>query len=357
MSEQSADGVEHARLRHHGDVDARPGMLDFAVNVRGSAPPEWLRARLAARLGELGRYPSAEDERVARAAVAARHGRRADEVLLLAGAAEGFAMLPRLASRAAAVVHPSFTEPELALRAAGIPVRRVVLSPPYVLDPGAVPDDADLVVVGNPTNPTSVLHAAETIRALCAPGRIVVVDEAFADAVPGEPQSLAHTSVPGLLVLRSLTKTWALAGLRCGYFLGDPALLTRLAHGRPHWPLGTLQLEAIAATAQPHAVAEAERIAQRAVDERGVMIDRLRALGVTVHTPAEGPFLLLSVPDGALLRKHLADKGIAVRRADTFPGLGPNHLRVAVRAAADVDRLIEAIVTAPAGVARADERR
>ncbi|MGW4249391.1 Rv2231c family pyridoxal phosphate-dependent protein CobC, partial [Nocardia sp. NPDC004722] len=64
-----------AGLRHHGDVDALPGMVDFAVNVQGSAPPEWLRERLAARLGELGRYPSEADERAARAAVAARHGR------------------------------------------------------------------------------------------------------------------------------------------------------------------------------------------------------------------------------------------------------------------------------------------
>ena len=56
-----------------------------------------------------------------------------------------------------------------------------------------MPDEADLVVVGNPTNPTSVLHAREQILALRRPGRIVVVDEAFADAVPGEPESLAAT--------------------------------------------------------------------------------------------------------------------------------------------------------------------
>lgn len=91
------DSVDPAMLRHHGDVEARPGMLDFAVNVQGLAPPNWLRERLAARLTDLGRYPSSDDEHAARAAVAARHGRSPDEVLLLAGAAEGFAMLPRLA--------------------------------------------------------------------------------------------------------------------------------------------------------------------------------------------------------------------------------------------------------------------
>ncbi|WP_051026781.1 Rv2231c family pyridoxal phosphate-dependent protein CobC [Nocardia higoensis] len=335
-----SDTVDHALLRHHGDVDARPGMLDFAVNVQGSAPPAWLRARLAARLDDLGRYPSAADHDAARTAVATRHGRLADEVLLLSGAAEGFALLPRLAPRLAALVHPSFTEPELALREAGVPVTRVVLDRPYTLDPAAVPEDADLVVLGNPTNPTSVLHPAETIRALRRPGRVVVVDEAFMDAIPGEPESLASTAGPDILVLRSLTKTWALAGLRCGYFLGDPALLGRLAHGRPHWPLGTLQLEAIIATASPDALAESESCARALDGRRAAMAERLTDLRIDVHLPAQAPFLLLRVPDGEMVRHRLAERGIAVRRADTFPGLGPEHLRVAVRGEHEVGRLI-----------------
>ncbi|WP_159840247.1 Rv2231c family pyridoxal phosphate-dependent protein CobC [Nocardia sp. CY41] len=344
------DTVDRAKLRHHGDVDARPGMLDFAVNVQGTAPPEWLRLRLAGRLSDLGRYPSAEDAEAARRAVAARHGRVPGEVLLLAGAAEGFALLPRLAPRSAAVLHPSFTEPELVLLEAGVPVTRVVLESPYRLDPAAVPPEADLVVLGNPTNPTSVLHPADTIRALRRPGRVIVVDEAFADAVAGEPESLAADPAPDLLVLRSLTKTWALAGLRCGYFLGAPDVLARLGRGRPHWALGTLQLEAIAATASPAAVAESERCARTLAVHRAAMIERLTGLGVAVHTPAAGPFLLLRVPDGELLRKHLAVEGIAVRRADTFPGLGPDHLRVAVRGAEEVDRLVAAFRSADFGI-------
>ena len=166
-------------LRHHGDVDAAPGLLDFAVNVRGSRPPAWLRARLAAALDGLGSYPSAAQDAAARAAVAARHGRDPAEVLVLGGVAEGFALLPALAPRSAAVVHPSFTEPEVALRRAGVPVRRVPTDIDYRLQPERVSGDADLVVLGNPTNPTSVLHPAEVVRALAQPGRVLVVDEAF----------------------------------------------------------------------------------------------------------------------------------------------------------------------------------
>lgn len=305
-------------------------MLDFAVNVRADQPPSWLVDRLVARVADLGVYPSDADEQRARAAVAARHTRGAHEVALLAGAAEGFALLPGLASRSAALIAPSFTEPEVALAAAGVPFGHVVLAPPYHLADGAVPDAADLVVVGNPTNPTSVLHSREQIAALRRPGRIVVVDEAFADAVPGEAQSLAAEALPDVVVLRSLTKTWALAGLRVGYALGPAELLEKMTARRAHWPLGTLQLEAIIACSAPEAVAEAERGAQRLRRLRAEMVDGLISIGVDVVDGC-APFVLFAVEDAELMRKRLDGKGIAVRRCDTFVGLDGQFLRAAVR--------------------------
>src|SRR5690349_19158591 len=106
-------------------------MLDFAVNVRPGGPPSWLTDRLAARLPDLGSYPSAADQRRAVEAVAARHDRAADEVALLAGGAEGFALLAGLRPRLAALVAPSFTEPEAVLAAAGVPIHHVVLPYPF----------------------------------------------------------------------------------------------------------------------------------------------------------------------------------------------------------------------------------
>jgi histidinol-phosphate aminotransferase len=326
---------QRAQLRHHGDVDAAPGLADFAVNVALDRPPAWLLAELTAELAGLGRYPSAESDAAARQAVADRHGRSPDEVLVLAGAAEGFALLPGLRPRLAAVLHPSFTEPEIALVDAGVPVHRVPLRPDdgYLLRPDLVPAEADLVVLGNPTNPTSVLHPANTVRALARPGRVLVVDEAFMDAVPGEPQSLAGDRLPGLVVLRSLTKTWALAGLRAGYALAAPSLLAQLGRHRPQWPISSLVLTAVRACATPAAVAEAHVAATDLVAHRAWLVDRLAELpGIDVHQPAAAPFLLLRVPDGVRLRTALRARGIAVRRADTFPGLTPNHLRIAVRA-------------------------
>ncbi|GAA5147723.1 Rv2231c family pyridoxal phosphate-dependent protein CobC [Pseudonocardia eucalypti] len=337
-------------LRHHGDVDAAPGLLDFAVNVRGSRPPDWLRERLVAAVDRLGRYPSAADDLAAREAVARRHGRRPEEVLILAGAAEGFAMLPGLRPSRPVVLHPGFTEPEVALRAAGLDVRRVFTDAGdgHRLRPEAVPADADLVVLGNPTNPTSVLHPAAEVARLARPGRVLVVDEAFADAVPGEPESLsARADVPGILVLRSLTKTWALPGLRAGYALGDPELLARLSAARPPWPVGTLVLEAVRACCEPAALAEAAAAAEELSAHRAWLAGALAELpGVRVHGPAAGPFLLLTVPGGAQVRSGLRDAGVAVRRCDTFPGLTEDQLRVAVRPPGEAGALVGALARA-----------
>jgi len=316
--------------RYHGDQAAGPGLLDFAVNVRHPGPPAWLQRRLAARLADLGRYPGAADHAVAVSAVAGRHGVAEDRVLLLAGGSEGFALLPALRPGRAALIAPSFTEPEVVLGAAGVPVDHVVLPAPFRLSGVPVPESADLVVLGNPTNPTGVLHPREAVLALRRPGRLVVVDEAFADAVPGEPESLAGLDLPDVLVLRSLTKTWALAGLRVGYALGPPEVLARLAAGRPHWPLGTLQLEAIAACCDPDALAEARAGARQLVSHRAQMAAALRALGLEV-VDGSAPFVLFAAPDAELIRKRLHADGIAVRRCDTFVGLGQNYLRVAVR--------------------------
>ncbi len=319
-----------AAARYHGDQAAEPGMLDFAINVRHAQPPAWLIQRLAARLPDLARYPHVADECAAIQAVAARHGRARDDVALLNGAAEGFALIPNLRPTLAAVIAPSFTEPAVALRSAGVRVHHVVLERPFGLAGAQVPDNADLVVVGNPTNPTSVLHSREKILALRRPGRIVVVDEAFVDAIPGEPESLAGEPLPDVLVLRSLTKTWSLAGLRVGYALGAPDVLARLTAPRAHWPVGTLQLTAIAACCAPDAVAEAAAGARRLATLRSEMVSGLRSAGVE---PVDGcaPFVLFSVPDAELMRKHLHTKGIAVRRCDTFVGLDGRYLRAAVR--------------------------
>ncbi|MEU7786692.1 Rv2231c family pyridoxal phosphate-dependent protein CobC [Amycolatopsis sp. NPDC049159] len=329
-------------LHHHGDREVGPGLVDLAVNVRLPRPPSWLRAELVSALDTLAAYPSSVD---AAAAVAARHGRAVEEVLVTAGAAEAFTLLASaLRPRRAVVVHPQFTEPEAALRAAGHDVSRVILSETdgFVLDPALVPADADLVFVGNPTNPTSVLHPASALLALTRPGRLLVVDEAFLDAVPGEGESLA-AGHPGVVVLRSLTKTWGLAGLRAGYVLAEPGVVERLRAVQVPWSVSTLAGVATVACCRPSALEEAEKLAYAAESDREYLVSGLASAGVAVLGDPRGPFVLVRAPGGAALRERLRDAGYAVRRGDTFPGLGPDHLRLAVRDRATTDAFLKAL--------------
>ncbi|MFI1735325.1 Rv2231c family pyridoxal phosphate-dependent protein CobC [Streptomyces acidicola] len=339
-------------LRHHGDAEVRDDgavLTDLAVNVRADTPPAWLRDRIAESLAGTGlaAYP---DGRAARAAVAERHGLPVERVLLTAGAAEAFVLLAHaLKVRQPIVVHPQFTEPEAALRDAGHTVDRVLLRPEdgFRLDPAAVDDDADLVVIGNPTNPTSVLHPARLICELARPGRTLVVDEAFMDAVPEERESLAgRLDVTGLVVLRSLTKTWGLAGLRIGYVLAAPETILELERAQPLWPVSTPALAAAEACVSPRALAEAASAARRVAADRAHLVAGLREFapdGLVVAEPAEGPFVLVRLPRAARVRHHLRGLGYAVRRGDTFPGLDDGWLRLAVRDRVTVNGFLQAL--------------
>ncbi|MET9726202.1 Rv2231c family pyridoxal phosphate-dependent protein CobC [Streptomyces zaomyceticus] len=333
-------------LRHHGDAEVRDEkLIDLAVNVRTNTPPDWLRERIADSLTGLAAYP---DARAARAAVAERHDLPSNRVLLTAGAAEAFVLLARaLPVRRPVVVHPQFTEPEAALRDVGHEVGRVLLREEdgFRLDPAAVPEDADLVVIGNPTNPTSVLHPAASIAALARPGRTLVVDEAFMDAVPGERESLAgRTDVPGLVVLRSLTKTWGLAGLRIGYVLAEPETVEALEGAQPLWPVSTPALVAAEACMSRVALAEAEHAAHRIGVERAHLLAGLAEFDeVRTVEGSEGPFVLLRIDGADAVRERLRSLGFAARRGDTFPGLDRNWLRIAVRDRVTTNRFLQAL--------------
>jgi cobyrinic acid a,c-diamide synthase len=328
-------------LRHHGDREATPGLVDFAVNVHPAPMPRWLEAAIKDSVDDLARYP---DPTPAEAALAAHHHRDRGDVLATSGAAEAFTLIARLRPwRKAVVVHPQFTEPDVALASAGTTPVHVSLNTErgFTLDPTAVPDDAGLVVVGNPTNPTGVRHPSSALRQLTRPGRLVVVDEAFND---DGGESLADERIPGLLVVRSLTKLWAIAGLRAGYVLGEPDTIADLRDLQPPWSVSTPAAAAMIACTTDEAVTEAKarngQVAQwRAHLERG-----LTAAGIE-HVPSTAPFVLARPGTGMHAALRAAD--FAVRRCDTFPGLDDSWIRIAVRPPEVSTRLLEAL-SAPA---------
>jgi len=334
-------------LRRHGDELVRPGDADHAVNVLAGGPPPWLREALEAALStRTGAYP---DEAEAVAAVAALHGRSPEEIVPTNGAAQALWLLPAaLRPSFAACVHPGFTEGEAALHAHGVPVARVLRDPErsFALDPAAVPEAADLVLAGNPASPSGTLDPAAALLALRRPGRTVVVDEAFMDLVPGEAGSLVRDAPADVVVVRSLTKSLSVPGLRAGYAVAAPALADRLRAVRPPWSANALALAALTAAARrPDALAAA---AQRAACEREDLVRGLKGIERLRTWPASANFCLVEVPDGTHVAGALRDHGIAVRPAASFPGLGPSHLRITARGPAENARLVAVLRAAVA---------
>jgi cobyrinic acid a,c-diamide synthase len=351
-AEISRSSVRHeesvvADLSHHGDVEATDGLMDFAVNVYAGPRPTFLDDALSAGLVAADRYP---DPTAARQALAKRHGRTPDEVLPTSGASEAFELLARVRSwRRPVVIHPGFTEPHAALIRAGRDVTVVQTDTDFRLRPERVPADADLVVIGNPTNPTGVLHPVADLLALSRPGRMVVVDEAFMDVVRGETNSLArpdgrltsavhNPELGGIVIVRSLTKHWSIPGIRAGYVLADPDTIAALADLQTPWSVSTPALAAMVALAD--AGDDSDRRAADLTTWTEHLTIELRARGIRT-SDSRAPYVLAQVGRG--VHAALRDLGIAVRRADTFPGLDPTWVRIAARPPEQTAHLLTAL--------------
>ncbi len=213
----------------------------------------------------MDRLDARPDPTAAVRAVARRHDRHEDEVLLTAGASDALHLLLRV------------------LR----PQRPVAVDAWHDVLPAGPVDDADLVLVGSPSPLTGRVPEGLPEQAR---RRTVVVDEAWGDAADG---SLAGER--GLVVVRSLSRTWGLAGLRVGYLLAEPALVARLRAAQQPWPLSTPALTALETCLARGPVRAAEKAS---AEGRARLAEALTALGLAVLPGAQGPYLLCDgVPD------------------------------------------------------------
>ncbi len=327
-------------LRHHSDATTGESFLDLAVNVFDAPRPAWLDDALREAVAGVQAYPDAEP---ARAAVARLHARDVSDVLPTAGAAEAFTLVARLRPwRRPVVVHPQSTMPHTALEAAGHRVTAVLCRPEdgFALDPAAVPTDADLVVVGNPTAPPGVRHRAASLRALQRRGRLLLVDEAFMDAVPGETETLVREHLEGVVVVRSLAEHWSIPGIRAGYVVGDPDVVGAMAAQQTPWSVSGPAVAAAVACTGTVATAESRERAATIAEWREALQRGLAERGIE-HVPSAAPFVLARLGLGG--HAALRAQGVAVRRADSFSGLGAAWVRIAVRPRETTLRLLSTL--------------
>ena len=338
-------GPDYAELAALG---IRPeNLLDFSVNSNPLGPSP--RALRALELVDVARYPDTEALRL-RAGLAAEHDADPAEVLVGNGSVELIWLLADAylgPGDRALVVGPTFGEYAAATRRRGAEVVEVLggaadgYRPPLaeVLTRIAATRPR-LVFVCNPNNPTGHLRAPDELAAIldACGDALVVVDEAYLDFVDGAATALALRRDPRVVVLRSLTKNFGLAGLRLGYLVAHPDVVAALAHARPPWTVNAFaQAAGLAALGDPDHLDAGRRLARKA---KALVVDGLTRLGLPC-LPSRANFWLVEVGDAAGLRRELLRRGILLRDCASF-GL-PGHARIAARPLDECERLLDVV--------------
>lgn len=329
-------------------------LLDFSASINPLGLPPSVEAAIHAALPSVVHYPEPRASALA-GAVSTYHGLSPEQVLPAHGSTELIYLLARaLAPRRALILHPAFSEYEAALELVGAGLQHELLEEAH----GFLPEPSrllpslagqDLVILANPNNPAGSLIPKPALLALVeaahAAGATTVVDEAFVDFVEEASlkKDLAH--FPHLLLLRSLTKCFALPGLRVGYALGSPELLARLSPWKEPWSLNALgEAAAVAALADREYQERFRVLVPRWREELRKGLEKLGALRVF---PGAANYLLVRLLDSGLtapvLTARLLQERIAIRDCSSFRGLGPAFIRLAVRRPEEHRVLLEAL--------------
>ncbi|RKN72946.1 cobyric acid synthase [Paenibacillus ginsengarvi] len=337
------------RYGHGGDLTTAEAMfgkpsgqfLDFSSNMNPFGPPDIVGKLLAEKWRELARYPDPA-VRSLRRTIAAFYGIPEESVLVGNGAAELIDLSVRaLKPHKVGLARPSFSEYEEAVLKIGGDIVDIPLAE---ADGFALREEplreaaakADLLVLGHPNNPTGRLADVGLLRRLVRDGVPLVVDEAFVDFTPAE-QSVSLIRLAAetkqLYVIRSMTKFFAIPGIRLGFMVAHPDEIRRLADLQVPWSVNAIAQwigEAVFAEE-----AYAERTRRWLAEERPRLTQTLQSLGLRVY-PSDANFLLAAIPERSgfgvkELQRRMGEKGVLVRDASLFPGLDASYFRVAVR--------------------------
>ena len=338
-----------ARLEYGGEV------LDFSANLNPLGMPEAVRRAAEKAAADCIHYPDPFCRELRRA-IACHDGIPSpDWVLCGNGAADLiFRLVLALGAGRALVTAPTFSEYETALRWRGCEVVYHTLTPENGFDLteeilGQVDRELDVLFLCTPNNPTGRLIPQTLLLELLKRCREtetrLVLDECFLPLSDGAGPGLApwlEAYAGQLILLRALTKSYAVPGLRLGYALtGDHALAGAVAAAGPPWSVsvpaqaaGTVAMELC-----PHWPAQARAFLQA---ERPRLAAELRALGLTV-TEGQANYLLFRAAGTAGLKERLLARGILIRSCANYRGLGPDYYRVCVRSGEENWRLLAAL--------------
>ncbi|WP_046246100.1 pyridoxal phosphate-dependent aminotransferase [Hymenobacter terrenus] len=333
-------------LHGHGDDGYRHSqkiIADFSTNVWYGGEPAGLKEYIFSQWPTVNRYPEVLAESLA-AQVAAHHGVAPAQVLISSGTTESLYLVAQAwAGRCSTVLTPSFAEYEDACRLHGHELR---FRPWNELQPDTRLD-SDLVFICNPNNPTGSVLESNVLDALLAnnPGTVFVLDEAFIEFT-----TRIQTATPrlmrfdNLLILRSLTKAYAIPGLRLGYVVGPAALIARLVQQKAPWAVN-----ALAAAAGNFIFAHYTKVqlplSQLLADKAALAARLAENPGLEIF-PSHTHYFLGATGHGtaAELKRWLLDRhGLLIRDAANFRGLTLAHFRIGTRNATDNLLLINAL--------------
>ena len=354
----------HSAAAPHGgnlaDVARRYGvdaesLADFSASINPLGQPAAVGRILREAADSLLHYPDPDCTELARALAEAR-GCAPSQVIVGNGSNELIYLLCRvLDPRRAVIAEPTFSEYAAALGQTGCGIERVFAAPGdsfrrplEALERAA--RDADVAFVCNPNNPTGALAAAEDLLdvAAQAPDCTFVVDEAFIDFAPEAPSCAGQGQV---LTLRSMTKFYAVPGLRLGYAVGPEGLMQRLRAAREPWSVNTLAQEVGLAVLEDSEFAA--RTHELVAEERAFLLEGLAANALLEPFPTSVNFVLVRIKDPGIacdaLRDALIPKGVVIRHCSNFPGLGGRYFRVAVRTRPENERLLSSLSEAVSG--------
>ncbi|MFD2368969.1 threonine-phosphate decarboxylase CobD [Brevibacillus sp. GCM10020057] len=334
-----------------------PGdFLDYSANINPLGLPPSVREMLLASLAEVTRYPD-PGHRQFRQALAARLELPEAWLLPANGAAEAMALaILGLAPQTVGVVYPCFSEYAQLARQFGAQVigccgREELGFKPDTDELYRLFEASDLVFVGSPNNPTGILYTPQELRQMADWAQEtktwLVVDEAFLDFVQEERQFTLASNLeryPRVILMRSMTKMYAIPGLRLGYAIAQPEVIGRMRAKQVSWSVNALALRAgeLCLAEQAYERQTRALIAR----EREYLAGFIRSeLGWRVW-PGEANFLLLRTPadrTAEQLQAMLGKKGILVRSCAMYPGLTVHDVRIAVRGRSDNERLTAAL--------------